>query len=182
MMSSYFTIIFTEDRNEMQVSFTTCYFPTLTNKMKSSFCRNITKEEVCEALFDIAPYKALGHDGFHAWFYQNAWNIVGDDLTTLVEEFTKTGHMLEGLNDTFITLIPKVKRPEKVNQLRPISLCNVVYKLITKVIANRLKEVIGHIIEQEQSSFVPGRQIVDNIAFTKKRCIRCETRKVVQAT
>jgi len=74
------------------------------------------------------------------------------------------GSMLpEGLNDTYITLIPKVSNPKRVAQLRPIGPCNVVYKVITKCMVNRLKRVLSKLISPMQSSFIPGRQIMDNI-------------------
>ena len=71
--------------------------------------------------------------------------------------------MPSGLNDTFLTLIPKVPKPERVAQFRPIRLCNVIYKLITKCIVNRLKQVLSDLISPIQSSFVPRRQIADNM-------------------
>lgn len=128
--------------------------------MRISFCREVTKEEVSQALLTCHHTRPRGGggggDGFHVGFYQHASNIVGEDITKMVDEFTRTKVTREGLNDKLIALVPKVKRTEKVNQLRPISLRNVNYKIITKVIMNRLKEFLGKIIVQEQCSFVPG--------------------------
>lgn len=80
-----------------------------------------------------------------------------------MQEVLKGGSMHQGWNDTIISLIQKVDKPEKVTDLRPISLCNVVFKVISKVLANRLREVSPDITTPNQSAFVPGRLISDNI-------------------
>ena len=88
---------------------------------------------------------------------------MGEKVVDEVISVLKGGPMPDGWNDTVVVLIPKVKNPSRIKDLRPISLCNVVYKLCSKVIANRLKLVLPDIISDNQSAFVPGRLITDNV-------------------
>jgi hypothetical protein len=87
---------------------------------------------------------------------------VGNKVTAEVLGVLTGGDIPEGWNDTTISLIPKVQIPEHVKDLRPISLCNVLYKVVSKVLANRLKVILPEIISPSQSAFVPGRLISDN--------------------
>lgn len=82
--------------------------------------------------------KAPGPDGFTVSFFQSYWDIVGRDIVEAVRSFMYSGRLVRGMNHTHIVLIPKVKCPMKMGQLRPISLCNVAYKVLAKVLANRL--------------------------------------------
>ena len=96
-------------------------------------------------------------------FYKSFWHIEGNDVTSIVLNALNSGVVHESLNSTFISLIPKVKNPKKVSDFRPISLCNVIYKLISKVLVNRLKLVLPNIVSDSQSVFLSGRLITDNV-------------------
>lgn len=162
-IQKYFSNIFSSPSTIDEIQLWGSGFPTVDSAHWSEINCPISQEEVKRALFDMAPYKAPGPDSFPAGFYQKAWAIVGKTLSDLVTDYFRTGVLPEGINDTLISLIPKTAHPESVTQFRPISLCNVSYKIITKVMVNRIKPILERLVSQEQSSFVPGRQIVDNI-------------------
>ncbi|KAM3255382.1 hypothetical protein ACQJBY_048596 [Aegilops geniculata] len=131
--------------------------------MNEALCAEYTDEEIRRALFSIGDLKAPGPDGMPAIFFKRFWSIVGNEVTREVLRVLNGGEMPEDWNNTMIVLIPKITRQEKVKDLRPISLCNVLYKVISKVITNRLKLLLPKIISPSQSAFVPGRMISDNI-------------------
>jgi hypothetical protein len=91
------------------------------------------------------------------------WELFGDDSSQEILQALNSGIIPEGWNDTTIVLIPKVDAPELVTQFRPISLCNVIYKIISKMLALRLKAILPEVISPMQSAFVPGRLITDNV-------------------
>ena len=96
-------------------------------------------------------------------FYKKFWPLLGDRVKAEVLDVLNGGNMPHGWNDTVIVLIPKIKNPEKLKDFMPISLCNVMYKLTSKVMANRLKKFLLEIISPSQSAFVPGHLITDNV-------------------
>jgi hypothetical protein len=115
------------------------------------------------ALNGIGDLKALGPDGMPAIFFKKFWELIGNRVKSEVLQVLNGSVMPEGWNDTNVVLIPKVKEPKCLKELRPISLCNVLYKIISKVIAARLKGILAEIISPNQSAFVPGHLITDNI-------------------
>lgn len=110
--------------------------------MYSSLANVPTYEEIKSALFEMGPPKALGPDGFHPTFFQNSLDILGPRIVDFVQEAFRTATFLTELNKTTLCLIPKCSGPSMVDQFRPISLCNTVYKIITKTLFNRLKSLM----------------------------------------
>ena len=101
-----------------------------------------SREEVEVAIKQMGPLKAPGPDGMPPVFYQTFWPDIGMDVSDAVLSCLNSGTLLKSVNHTFIALIPKVNNPEAVAQFRPISLCNVIYKILSKVIVNRLKPIL----------------------------------------
>jgi hypothetical protein len=98
-----------------------------------------TVEEISMALHQMRPLKTPGPDGFSSCFYQQNWAMVHPEVCSTILHFLNTGVMDDSINNTHITLIPKTAQSNSVTEFWPISLCNVIYKLITKVLANKLK-------------------------------------------
>ncbi|KAH1063508.1 hypothetical protein J1N35_028495 [Gossypium stocksii] len=119
-------------------------------------------------MFDMAPLKAPGSDGFHALFFQKHWNTIGEAVCEWVRKVFEGNPIDSELNNTLIVLILKVQNPKTFAQFRPISLCSVLYKLIMKVITNRFKHIFPKIIAHEQTGFIAGRSIIENIILTQE--------------
>ncbi|CAN1845014.1 Transposon TX1 uncharacterized 149 kDa protein [Linum perenne] len=109
------------------------------------------------------PNKTPGSDGFNPRFYQKFWHIVGDDVTSCCRSWISNGNVPHYLRDTTIVLLPKSDQLETMKDCRPISLYNMLYRLMAKALPNRLRKLMPGMISEEQSSFVLGRSIIDNV-------------------
>ena len=132
-------------------------------EMNSKLSTAFSEWEVKKAIKQMAPLKAPGPDGMSPLFLQHYWDLIGDDVSHSFLHFLNTASFPENLNHTFITLIPKKKNPEFASDFRPISLCNVFYKIFSEVQENRLKRILPNIISEHQSTFNKSRLIYDNI-------------------
>ena len=136
-------------------------FSRLNDLEASSLEVPFTEEEVHVALADMNGDKAPGPDGFTVAFWQFGRDVVKSDIMGLFRDFHEHGRFVRSLNSTFLVLIPKRGGVEELKDFRPISLTRSIYKLIAKVLANRLKKVMNKLVNSVQNAFVEGRQILN---------------------
>eukprot|EP00253_Pinus_taeda_P035979 PITA_35979 len=147
----------------------TKYIPKLvTREDNYNLNRPVTEEEVSEVIKEMKNGKTPGPNGFNIDFFKSYWEIVKQDILDVVEDSRKSKTVLRALNASFITLIPKQQKAMTPDKFRPIVLCNVVYKTISKVIANRLMPLLPTLVFEEEIGYVEGRQILNNIIQAHK--------------
>lgn len=110
--------------------------------------------------------KALGLDGFGAYFFKKAWHIIKQDVIATVQDFFRNNRMYRAVNCSSVTLIPKHKGAKEIKDYRPIACCSTLYKIISKILANRLSKVLGTIVGNNQAAFVKGQKIHNHILLT----------------
>lgn len=136
-----------------------------------------THEEIDKVIKEMPPDRAPGPDGFNGAFLKACWPIIKEDFYLLCDAFYHGSLNLESLNYGYITLIPKTRAPETVNDFRPITLLNCCLKLITKILANRLQKVILKIVHKNQYGFLKGRSIHDCLAWAFEYIHQCQASK-----
>jgi hypothetical protein len=146
--------------------------------MNAKLQKEFTMLEIIATLKDMGPLKSPGPDGFGACFYQTYWTVVGEEVSQVILSFLNGRGGLDcSINFTHIVLIPKVEKPADASDFQPISLCNVLYKLLSKVLAKRLKKVLPEIISKSQSAFLPGRLITNNVMVAYETLHTMKTRQ-----
>ncbi|RYR24105.1 hypothetical protein Ahy_B02g057597 isoform A [Arachis hypogaea] len=167
-ITSFFQNLYKEEVSNCPWVFESITLPNL----DPLFCRRMeappTVTEIKKALFSIGSTKAPGEDGFPAAFFKHNWNLMKNKIVEFTQTCWAEPTIIKETNATLLALIPKTHHPEFINQFRPIALCNVKYKILAKVIVQRIKPLLNDRISPHQSSFIPGRKIHDNIIIAKE--------------
>jgi len=143
-------------------------FRMLNCRDRAVLIKPFSLDEVKAAVWDCDNFKCPGLDGVNLGFIKSFWDIVKLDVLRFLSEFHRNGRLAKGINNTFIALIPKVDSPQRLNDFRPISLVGSMYKILAKVLANRLRYVIDSVVSDTQSAFIKGRQILDGILIANE--------------
>ena len=127
--------------------------PSVIEPINLTLLKDFSREEVESALKQMEPITAPGLDGMPLIFYQSFWSSVSDDVCSAVLDCLHNCKIPKEINHTHIALIPKVKSPKRITEFRPISLCSAIYKVVSKVLANRLKGILPSVVSENQSAF-----------------------------
>lgn len=180
MAVDYYSNLFNSEREGCYVS--EREIPVIEEETCNEMVRVCIEEEVKRALRDMGSYKAPGPNGYPAIFFKKTWSMVGEDVCSFVRSVIGRGEITESAAETLLVLIPKETKPTTIRGFRPLSLCNITMKLVSKIIVNRLKEVWKNIISPFQASFVPGRQSVDNVVLCQEFVISMRYTKAKKGT
>ena len=137
--------------------------PCLDASDQNEILAPVSSAEIKAALFGIDNDKAPGPDGFSSLFYKKAWGIIGADFCLAIKDFFSTGCLLKQINHSVIALIPKTVNACSPSEFRPIACCNVIYKVISKILSGRLALALKKVVSPSQSAFLGGRKMSDNI-------------------
>ena len=148
--------------------------------------REVSAAEIKEILYAMPSNKSPGPDGYPAEFFKSAWSTVGPDLIGAIQEIFRNGRLLKDLNATVIALIPKTPEASSLADFRPISCCNLAYKIISKILANRLKPLLLECISPNQAAFLSGRSLGENVLlalelirnYDKSSCLKSSLLKI----
>ena len=163
---SYFNDLFQSRGYDGEYIFN-CVLKKVTDEQNEFLTKPFEAHEIKEAIFFMHSDKASGPNRMNPCFFQQFWDLVGNDITEACLFNLNNCFMPPSLNATSICLISKTKQPERMVDFRPITLCNVLYKIMAKTVANRLKSILPSIISDTQSAFISDRSITNNamIAF-----------------
>lgn len=180
VIDAYFQNLFATSPGERSETDRHALRPLVSDEDNTALIVVPSASEIREADFSINADKAPGPDGFSAGFFHTHWEDIGLDIVKEVQSFFMGQALPDNINDTHIPLIPKITNPQKVLDYRPIALCNVYYKIYSELITKRLQPMMEKLISENQSAFVQGRAIGDNVLITHEVLHYLKTSKAEQ--
>ena len=165
---NYFLTLLTSKLIELSEDLLSSIPPQVTNEETLEITRIPSRKEIRDVIFALGRNRSPGPDGFPADFYVACWDIIGTDLVQAIKEIFQGQTFPRSWKATFIALIPKVTNPNSFHEFRPISLCNVCYTIVSKIVTRCLRVFLDRLISPEQCQFVQGRHIHDNIMLVHK--------------
>jgi hypothetical protein len=139
----------------------------ITEEHNEALMREILMEKVEQTIMEIPKGKSPGLDGFTTEFFHACWYVIKHDSWEAIEDSIRYLMVLPSLHSMFLTLIPKEEKVEYPRKFIHVSLCNVIYKIISKVISNHLKLLLPLLISELQLGFVQGHQNLENIILVQ---------------
>ncbi|KAL6212117.1 hypothetical protein ACLB2K_017338 [Fragaria x ananassa] len=162
---NFYQSLYSADTTSSGLNDICAIIPNLVSHEESSMLVSTpTPEEIHDAVFSMDPSSSPGPDGFPGSFYQKCWSIIGQDVVAFVQYFFQNNWLHPNVNSNFIVLIPKVEDANQVSQF-PIALANFLFKIIPKILATRLGPIASRIISPQQTAFLKGRRITENIGM-----------------
>jgi hypothetical protein len=152
--------------------------PAISVSENERLCQIPTPAEIKEVVFSMQSLKSPGPNGLPPLFYKKYWQIVGSSVIKAIQNFFLIGKLLKEINNSFIVLIPKIQNPSTINHYRLISLCNTSYKIISKLLVDRLRAVLPNLISPAQLAFISGRWIAENQLIIQEILHSFKKRKV----
>ncbi|GLT29230.1 hypothetical protein SLA2020_041090 [Shorea laevis] len=160
--------LFSRRDTQLAINAYSVWQPRLTTEDGKALLRPVSLEEVRDALFSMKGLKSPGPDGIQPIFYQKHWEEVSSTLLSFTNRALSDGYFDTSLLQAHIVLIPKEDNPDVIQKFRPICLLNVAYKVLSKVLVNRLRPYLQHLIGPFQNSFLKGRCTTDNIILSQE--------------
>ncbi|GKV28130.1 hypothetical protein SLEP1_g37215 [Rubroshorea leprosula] len=166
-VAKYFQELFIEDKWQ-RPKLDGINFKQLSQTNNELLMAKFSEEEVKNAVWDCEPTKSPGPDGFNFKFIKTMWEDIKHDIIGFAQEFHEHGKLVKGSNASFIVLIPKVENPQGIEEYKPISFIEVMFKILSKLLANCLRKVLDKIIGEQQMAFIKGRQMLDEVVIANE--------------